>query len=213
MAVSNRLCNSTPFWAEIPWDKGIVIKVAPDGMTELPYNQMEDFIESKPGYEGVKEIIDTLGLFIHDPSRDYDEQALTALRSCIKMRKEQFNASLGELRRGRAAQGITESDDAMNENLRSLGLLAFREKTEELEAREKRYRKLVGEKPEAEQRKAKTFNPELTLILTSGMPREFPSKTAKALFAMEHPEDVQSDPAKPAKAKAAPRSVEVNEAQ
>lgn len=211
MAVSNRLCNSTPFWAELPWDKGIVIKVSPDGMTELPYNQMEDFVESKPGYEGVREIIDTLGLFIHDPSRDYDEQALGSLRRCIKVRKEQFNASQAELRRGRAAQGITESDEAMTENLRSLGLLAFREKTEELEAREKRYSKLVGEKSEAQKRQARTYNPELTLILNSGMPKEFPSKTAKALFAMEHPEDVQSDPAKTPKA--APRSVEANEAQ
>ncbi len=46
MAISNRLSNSTCFWAEIPWDKGVVISVPPDGTIELPYHQMEDFLET-----------------------------------------------------------------------------------------------------------------------------------------------------------------------
>lgn len=195
MAVSNRLCNATPFLAEINWDKGIVIQVPGDGMVELPYNQMEDFIETKPGYEEVKTLCDTLGLFIYDPSKDYDEQALSALRACIKVRKEQFAASEGELRRGRAAQGITESDEAMQENLRSLGLLAFRDKTNELIAREQRYAGLVDGKAAEQKRLARSYNPELTVILTNGMPREFASKTQKELFKLEHADQVQADPA------------------
>lgn len=200
MGISNQLCNSTPFVAEIPWDKGVVIKVQPDGMTELPYNQMEDFIETKPGFDEVRQLMDTLGLFVYDPSRDYDEQALTALRACIKIRRNQFAESEAELRRGRAAQGITESAEAMEENLRALGLLAFRKKTEELIEREKRYGKLVGEKKEEQRRSARTFNPELTVILDTGMPKEFASKTQKQLFMVEHPEQVQADPAVPPKA-------------
>lgn len=197
MAISNRLCNATTFWAEIPWDKGVVIQIPPDGMIELPYHQMEDFLETKPGYEEVKLLMDTLGLFIADPTKDYDEQALKALQACIKARTDQYTASATILRSERAAAGVHDTEESITENLRRLGLVTFKEKTDALVEREKIYSGLLGTRAEAQKGKPKSFNPELTVILTSGMPKEFPTKIAKKLFMLEHPEDVQEDPAAP----------------
>ncbi len=143
--------------------------------------------------------MDTLGLFIADPTKDYDDQALKALQACIKARTDQYTASATTLRSERAAAGIHDTEEAITENLRRLGLVAFKEKTDQLVEREKLYSGLVGSKAAAQKGNPKSFNPELTVILTSGMPKEFPTKTSKQLFMLEHSDDVQEDPAAPKK--------------
>jgi hypothetical protein len=196
MPLSNVLYNPTPETVEINWHRGVKIKLAPDEHVEISTEQMDDFRPGKPGSEEVQTLMHYKGVFLFDPERDYDVQALEALQESHRAKNAQYRDSVGSLRRERAAQGIAEDEAAFEEILNQMGLNALKAKIDAIKSRIDFYKEVVGEKKD---RKSRThqFDPEKTLFLVEGPPREFPSKAAKQLFKRENPELVSGDPAEP----------------
>ena len=63
MAITSTLCNPTPWEVEFPYDQGIEIIVPAYGETNLTsMQQVDDFRPEKPGYETVKELMDSYGI-------------------------------------------------------------------------------------------------------------------------------------------------------
>lgn len=186
--------NPTPEEQEIKWHKGVVITIPSDGHVDLSVEQMDDFRPGKPGSEEVQGLMDHKGVFLFDSDIDYDVQALEALKKCYKSHQNRYNDSVQSLRRERAAQGISESDDSFDEILRQLGLINLSVRIEVIKKRVNFYEKVVGEKQEQLTR-TNQMDPERTLFLVSGLPREFPSRAAKQLFKEEHSDMIAGDPA------------------
>lgn len=194
MPLSNRLCNATGEPAEIPWHAGIVIIVPPDAHVDLTVEQMDDFRGGKAGSEEVSNTMRHKGVFLYDSDRDYDMQALDTLRELYTAKNNQVRESVQTLRRERAAQGVTETEESFEEIMRAQGLAQLQDRVEKIKQRIKFFEGIV----EGKEEKLATTNqldPERTLFLKEGPPREFPSKASKALFKIEHPEMVAGDPA------------------
>ena len=86
MSYSHKLHNPTPFVVEIEWDRGVVIVVQADSSTELSTKQMEQFAPGEPGHEEIRKMMDGHGVFLEDSDREYDAQALKALRACARFK-------------------------------------------------------------------------------------------------------------------------------
>jgi hypothetical protein len=192
--LSNRLCNPTSEAVEIKWHRGIVITIQPDSFVDLAVEQMDDFRPGKPGSEEVQMLMDGYGIFLMDSDVDYDTQALNALERCHRSNNGMYRERINDLKRSRSAAGIKEDDETFEENLRQMGLVSLKKKVDALDNRVKFYKKVVSEKKETKSRSGQ-LDPERTLFLTEGPPKEFPSKASKALFKLEHPELVRGDPA------------------
>jgi len=194
MPLSNRLFNPTPYDESIPWHKGIVIKIKSGQFFDLEVDQMDDFRPGKPGSEEVQNLLVGKGLFLRDTDVDYDIQALEALQKCHRSQNSMLKERVQSYRRGRAEIGITEDKENEEENFRTLGLSQLEERINKIAEHVKFYKKIVEAKKEEVSRTGQ-MNPELTLFMVDGPPREFPSKAAKALFKQEKPELVAGDPA------------------
>ncbi len=194
MPLSNRLFNPTPFDESIPWHKGIVIKIKSGQSVDLEVDQMDDFRPGKPGSEEALNLLVGKGLFLRDTDVDYDIQALDALQQCHKAKNDQFKERVRSYRSDRAAAGIKEDIEVEEENLRTLGLAQLEERIKKIAEHVTFYKKIVEAKKEEVSRTGQ-MNPELTLFMVDGPPREFPSKAAKALFKQEKAELVAGDPA------------------
>jgi len=198
MPLSNRLCNPTPEAIKINWHKGVVIRVAPGSHTDLTVEQMDDFRPGKPGSEEVQTLMRYHGVFLLDSDKDYDVQALASLNDARKSKESQYKESMASIRRERAAQGVNEDDATFAEVTRQLGLDKLKNRVDKLQEWIKYYGKVVESK-KATLSQTSQLDPEKTLFLTDGPPREFPSVAAKALFKLEYPELVSGDPAETTK--------------
>lgn len=194
MPLSSRLYNPTPFDESIPWHKGIIIKIKSGQFADLEPDQYNDFRPGQPGSEENQNLLIHKGLFLQDTDIDYDIQALETLQRCHKAQNDQFKERVRSYRSDRAAAGIKEEIEVEEENLRTLGLAQLEERIKKIAEHVQFYKKIVEAKKEEVSRTGQ-MNPELTLFMVDGPPREFPSKAAKALFKQEKPELVAGDPA------------------
>ncbi len=194
LALSTKLCNPTPIDVEIKWHKGIIIEIKSDSNVDLDVEQMDDFRPGKPGSEEVIGMMTYHGIFLYDPDLDYDSQALQSLKSCYNAKNAQLRESLSSLRRQRAAEGVTEDAESFEEIKAQMGLNGLETKVGDLKRRVKYYEGIVSEKGDQKSRTGQ-LDPEKTLFLSDGAPREFPSKAAKNLFKLEYPDQVVGDPA------------------
>ena len=192
--LSNRLYNPTPYNESIPWHKGIVIKIKSGQFVDLEVDQMDDFRPGKPGSEEAQNLLTHKGLFLRDTDIDYDIQALSALKDCHRAKNDQLKERIRSYRSDRAAAGIKEEPETEEENLRTLGLAQFENRIKKISEHVKFFEKIVDAKKEEISRTGQ-MNPELTLFMVDGPPREFPSRAAKALFKQDKPELVAGDPA------------------
>jgi hypothetical protein len=179
VALSNELCNPTPWEVQIPYHKGIVINVPPDGKVELTVDQMDDFRSGKPGSEAVQELTSYYGVFLRDNTRTYEAQALEAIRACIAAKREQRRGAEIRLRQMGAADGATWSPEQYQQTLSQLGYDKIDKEIAALEGRSKFLAKELESSSDG--RVHKTFDPERTLIFLDP-PREFPSKIALQMF-------------------------------
>jgi hypothetical protein len=188
MSISNKLCNPTPFDREIDYERGIVIKVPAENSVQLSVSQMADFQEGRPGSEEARLKITTQGLFLFDNDREYDVQALEALKLCVKHLEGRYNEAVARLQDMHITANLDANPEssAFQNKLRTMGLLRLKTECEKLKARITVFQEAVGPESTFTQTTPK-YDPERTCFVTDP-PREFPSKTALAIFLAENPE-------------------------
>ncbi len=181
MNISNRLCNATPFNREWDYDKGIKIPVPANGFVDLDRRVMEDFMPDQPGAEAVQELMKHEGIFLRDPTRTYESQAVEALEACVASREAMYKDVHGNLRRRAAAQG-TYDEKAFTETLDNMGYTKLKEDTDVIKKRLKIYMRKLGDstRPVHQQ-----HDPEKTL-LWKNPPMEFESKVAMEVYLEEN---------------------------
>jgi len=184
MAYVSRLYNPTPWDEAIEWgNRGVKIRVPAFGHADLTHEQMHDFRENNPGSESVLDYLNFFGIFLYDADRPYDNQALDALKKAYSLRKERYDAQVRNISSERSKAGLPPDPDALEEQLRILGVVAFREKMETL-------KKLV-EKLEANVGPDRAARPKLDparTIFVTDPPREFPSVSAMEFFLELNPD-------------------------
>ena len=180
--LTNRLCNPTPFRCKLNWDKGVNIVVPADGHYDLTNAQLVDFQPGQPGSETVQLLMNDHGIFLRDTDRTYEAQAIEALRACRRSKNAHYEESTNNLRRSRAASGIVDNPEALEETFRQLGLTNLKEQVNRLDFRIKA---LEGEvsRQKAVVSTAK-FDPERTLLFVDP-PRVFETAFALQMFLAE----------------------------
>jgi len=196
MAFVNKLINPTPWTAKIPYDRGMHIVVPADGEYEFSSaDQQRDFEPGQPGSEEVRKMLDHAGLFILNPDLSYDLQALKALEASHKSKKSFRDEFVQRLRDNRIASGRAIDDGTLEEAIESAGyghkanpkngVPGIQGQLEALTGRMKFLKSAVEKDPSRGYVKDR-LDPERTCFITSP-PRQFPSKTALAMFLEENP--------------------------
>ena len=165
---------------EIPYDKGVVIKIPADSQVDLTMGQMDDFRPGKPGSEEARHLLEYYGLFLLDGDRSWDEQAVDAIDKSLREKKLQLDAFVSRIRDSRLAAGSPIDDDTMQEVIARAGHDKTQDQCELLEKR-KKYLNNVLRDVGAKGKVKETLDPKRTCFITQP-PREFPSETALQLF-------------------------------
>jgi hypothetical protein len=180
--LSNQLCNPTPFLVRINWDKGVDIVIKPDGHYILPNHQLVDFQPGQPGSEAVQMLMNDHGIFLRDQDQTYEAQALKAIVACRRSKNSHFEESTNNLRRSRAAAGIVDNPEALEETFRQLGLMTLRDQVKRLDFRIKQLEaEVAGQKTAVAK---DNFDPDRTLIFVDP-PKVFETKFALQMFLAE----------------------------
>lgn len=183
--ISNRLCNPTPFQVVWPYDKGVKLVIPADGHLDLDAMVMDDFRSDKPGHEAVKAQMDQYGIFLRDPTRPYEHQALESLGCAIRSLDGMYQDTYNNLRRRAAAQG-TYDQEAFEETLEQMGYGNLKRKVEALKERLVKYESAVSERAVVHEE----FDPKRTLLFLDP-PKEFDSEIAMEVYLAEN-EDVRA---------------------
>jgi hypothetical protein len=186
MAVVARLVNPTPFDVKIPYERGVYINIPSDGDCELSMGQLDDFRPGKPGSEAARKLLDFEGVFLQDTDLSYDLQALRALEVAVRERKDRIKTFTDRTRNSRIAGGATVDDATMEDLIQNSGYGRMINDVAKLESRIKTLQVVVS----ADTSKGsvrQNLDPERTCFVINP-PRQFPSKTALAMFLTEHPD-------------------------
>ena len=186
MALITKLVNPTPFDVEIPYEKGISIKIPADGEVDLTMGQLDDFRPGKPGSEETRKILTFEGVFLQDSDLSFDLQALTTLKACVRDRQDRINTFTDRTKNSRLAGGASVDDESMAELLVSSGYQRMQDGTDKLKLRIKMLQKIV-DADAAKGAVRQNLDPERTCFVINP-PRQFPSKTSLAMFLAENPE-------------------------
>lgn len=182
--LTNRLCNPTPFLVEWQYDKGVVIKLEPDGFQDLMDVEMSvQFRPGLPGTEAVRECMEQFGIFLRDATVPYEIQAMKSLKGCIRYYEELYKETTASIRRKAPQIGLT-SEEAIQQTLDQMGYTALLEKVNKLKARLKKYEDKT-DKATVERPLHKQYDPKKTLLFTNP-PREFESEIAMQVFLEEN---------------------------
>ena len=186
MALITKLINTTPFVVEIPYEKGIDIIIPADGEVDLDPKQLEDFRPGKPGSEETRKLLIFEGVFLQDSDLSYDFQALQCLRACVKDRSQRVSDFIERNKAARLRQGAAIDDKTMEEIKESSGYARMERNTNKLVARIKVLEGVVNA-DENSGAVRQNLDPDRTCFVINP-PRQFPSKTALAMFLSENPE-------------------------
>jgi len=94
MAFAAKLMNPTPWDVKLNYEKGVVIVVPAFGAVDLSMGQFEDYRPNTPGAEAVYEVLDTVGVFLFDTDRPYENQALETLQRNSKKLKAELDSKV-----------------------------------------------------------------------------------------------------------------------
>lgn len=188
MALSHKICNPTPFEVEIDWGKGQIVVIPADNSVTLTSEQAQQVYPDQAGYAEIKSMLDSYGVFMEDSDRDFDSQALEALRACFKQKNQRLGEMTKRQQEVNLAMGIDANPDSsiFKEKLASIGGAAIKEHMEALKKRIDIYSKVVTEAQE-ESKKPRVLDPARTIWVLDP-PREFPSVIAKEIFLVENPQ-------------------------
>ena len=180
--LSNRLFNPTPFDVDILWDKGVSIKIKPDGFYDLTNAQLIDFQPGQPGSETVQNLMNEYGIFLRDNDLTFESQALAALKACRRAKNSHYEDSTNRLRNSRAAAGIVDNPEALEETFRQLGLLNLKEQVTRLDFRITALTTEVASQKTTV--RADAMDPDRTLLFVDP-PKVFETKFALQMFLSE----------------------------
>ena len=183
--ITNRLCNPTPFLCDWQYDRGVHIKIEPDGFADLNAAQSEQFRNDVPGTESVRETMAQYGIFLRDLSVTYETQAIKALRECIKFKDTLYKDAERNLTNQAAALGTYEPR-AFEQTLESLGYKRLQKEVEKLKKRLAFYESKV-DKNTLQRPMHKQYDPKKTLLFMNP-PKEFESEIAMEVFLEENPD-------------------------
>jgi len=180
-----RLCNPTPFEARIAYEPGRPIVVPGDSEIELSHDQGDHFRLDKPGTQGMLDVIQPLGIFLRDDTRNYDTQALAALRTAARMKRSEYHNRVENLKNLKSEQGVLPDSDSMDHMIKAHGLNKLLEEAIVCEKRAE----IIAKAVEGLQETVRSdYDPERTCFVLETGPKEFPSKLALQLFLEENPE-------------------------
>lgn len=185
MGYSTRLCNSTPFpvrWSPSP---GFNVNLEPDGTMDMSVEMADAFNPNKANHPSIRELMDSYGIFVYDPDREYDVQALTSLKAYVKLLDDMYKDAKLSQEKERAKMGHSNDEDKVNEILDRLGYDQIREKIAKCKKRIEALSKVTV----AEDYKpgVKTYDPTRTIFVLP-TPKEFQSPNMMKLFLDENPE-------------------------
>jgi hypothetical protein len=186
MAVVAKMINPTPFNVKIPYQLGVSIRIPADGEIDLTMEQLDDFRPGKPGSEETRKTLEFEGVFLQDSDLSYDVQALQALQSFVRERKARVKNFVERNKAARLKQGAACTDAEMDELKSSAGYSVMEANVSKVEARIRILEKTVN----ADMNKGsvkQTLDPTRTCFVINP-PRQFPSRTALAMFLAENPE-------------------------
>lgn len=186
MPVVANLVNPTPFDVKIEYQAGQIIRIPADGERTIEMNVLDDFRPGKPGSEETRKILEMEGIFLQDSDLSYDLQALTALRACVTERERRIKEFTTRTKNSRIKGGAAVDNETMAELLEGSGYANMARGVAKLKLRIKILDKIVN--ADANRGSVReTLDPERTCFVTVP-PRQFPSKTALAMFLAENPE-------------------------
>src|SRR3990167_189704 len=172
MSLTNRLCNPTPFMVDWNYDRGVHIKLAPDGYQDLVDVEMSNqFRPGLPGSETVREGMAQHGIFLRDTTLPYELQAIDALKQYIRYHESLYNETTGNLRR-KAAQTGMNNDEAIQQTLESMGYVALAARVTKAKDRLKRYENKVDRSMLERGPLHRQYDPRKTLLFPDP-PKEF----------------------------------------
>jgi len=186
MAVVANLINPTPFDVKIAYQQGVYIHVPADGEVNLSMQQLDDFRPGKPGSEETQKILDFEGVFLQDSDLSYDFQALGALKAYVTDRKDRIRTFLERTKGSRTQQGVNVDDEVMEELMEQAGYGNMQRKVDKVIARVKILEGLVNA-DEAKGSVSRALDPTRSCFVINP-PRQFPSKTALAMYLAENPD-------------------------
>lgn len=185
MSLTNRLCNPTPFPVDWNYDRGVHIKLAPDGFQDLRDVEMStQFRPGLPGSETVREQMTQHGIFLRDMTMPYELQAIEALRGYIKYHESLYNETTGNLRR-KAAQTGMNSEEAIQQTLEAMGYVSLAQRIAKAKERLKRYENKV-DRSILDRPLHRQYDPKKTLLFLDP-PKEFESEIAMQIYLEENP--------------------------
>ena len=111
MAKASKMCNASPFDAELNYEKGVFLKIPAFGSVDLTLNQMDDYRPDKPGSETALDEPEYKGLFLLDTDRPYENQALEALRKSRDKKRTRYRETTQGHRDRAASQNITLTEE------------------------------------------------------------------------------------------------------
>jgi len=185
VSITNRLCNPTPFRVDWNYDRGVFIKLEPDGFQDLMDVEMSNqFRPGLPGTESVREEMNQFGIFLRDTAVPYELQAIDALRASIRYHEVLYKETTANVRRKAAAVGLN-SEEAIDQTLEAMGYKALFEKIKRLKDRLGRYEAKV-DRSVMDRPLHRQYDPKRTLLFLDP-PKEFESEIAMLIFLDENP--------------------------
>ncbi len=185
MTVEAKLINPTPFDVKIPYERGVYINIPSDGDVELSMQQLDDFRPGKPGSEAARKLLDFEGVFLSDTDLSYDLQALRALETAVRERKDRIKTFIDRTRNSRIAGGATVDDATMDDLIENSGYGRMQKDVDRMVARIETLQGVV--KSDATGGAVRqNLDPKRTLFCINP-PRQFPSVTALEMFLSENP--------------------------
>ena len=186
MAVVAKLVNPTPFDVKIEYQAGQLLRIPADGDLTIEMNVLADFRPGKPGSEETRKILEMEGIFLMDSDLSYDFQALTALKACVGERERRIKEFTTRTKNSRIKGGAAVDNETMDELLEGSGYAEMGRSVDKLKARIVILEGIVN--ADANRGSVReTLDPERTCFVIVP-PRQFPSKTALAMFLSENPE-------------------------
>ena len=186
MAVVAKMINPTPFDVKIPYQLGVSIRIPADGEIDLSMEQLDDFRPGKPGSEETRKLLEFEGVFLQDTDLSYDVQALHTLKSFVRERRERIKNFVDRNKQARLAQGAAVTEAEITDIKHQSGYTNMEKAVEKVEARIRILEQTVN--ADANRGSVRqTLDPTRTCFVINP-PRQFPSKTALAMFLEENPE-------------------------
>lgn len=188
MSITNKLINPTPFDVKFPYGR-TEIPVPADGMVSLTMEQVKDFTPGEPGFEEIRIQLEYFGLFVLNPDKTYDAQALAALEGSAKQKGQQLEDMRERTINARLRDGKTMDEGSLQQILDRAGYgnKGLQGQIDKLRMRAE----LLRSKGITKAKQKDQLDPRKTCFGLD-KPREFASETALEMFLLDQTPEIIS---------------------